>query len=77
MGIGRAGVGERNAFGMSWLRVVRLWSGVVLAGLVLNGMPLVAAAEVVVATPPGTFTVMVWLLSDQTSQFHRFPDSPA
>ena len=49
-------MGEHKAFGVSWHRMVRLWSGVVLAGLMLSGTPLVAEAEIVVATPPGTFT---------------------
>ena len=35
---------------------VRLWSGVVLAGLMLSGTSVPADAEIVTATPPGTFT---------------------
>ena len=49
-------MGEHKAFGVSWHRMVRLWSGVVLAGLMLSGTPLVAEVEIFVATPPGTFT---------------------
>src|SRR3954463_824362 len=48
-------MGERMAFGVRWHRMMRSSSGVVVAGLILSGTSVLAEAETVSVTPPGTF----------------------
>lgn len=49
-------MGARRAFGARWHRLIGLWLGVVLAGLMVCSLSVPADAKTVTATPPGTFT---------------------